>query len=58
MTTTVPGETTAGPQPAPTVGAAAPDVTLRDGEGADVRLSDLWQGAPRALALVFVRHFG
>ena len=43
---------------APAVGGAAPDLLLRDAAGADVRLSDLWHAAPKALALVFVRHFG
>jgi len=40
------------------VGAPAPDAALRDATGTDVRLSELWREAPRALALVFVRHFG
>lgn len=39
-------------------GDRAPDVTVRDETGADVRLRDLWAAAPRGLALVFVRHFG
>jgi hypothetical protein len=43
--------------PLPT-GAPAPDQTLLDATGAEVRLSDYWTAAPRALALVFVRHFG
>lgn len=46
------------PPAAPTVGSPAPDVVLHDAAGGEVRLSDLWQGAPRALAMVFVRHFG
>jgi len=49
---------TATAAPAPTAGTAAPDLVLRDAAGAEVRLSDLWRAAPRALALVFVRHFG
>ena len=42
----------------PPVGNRAPDLALRDAAGAPVRLADLWAAAPRALALVFVRHFG
>jgi peroxiredoxin len=44
--------------PAPTVGSPAPDVTLRDAAGTPVGLAELWTSAPRALVLVFVRHFG
>lgn len=40
------------------VGETAPDLTLHDAAGSEVRLSDLWSGAPRALLLVFLRHFG
>ncbi|MGI9254133.1 MAG: hypothetical protein ACR2J8_10325 [Thermomicrobiales bacterium] len=43
---------------APRAGDAAPDQTLLDDSGQTVRLSDFWSAAPRALALVFVRHFG
>ncbi len=43
---------------APSAGSAAPDLALGDPAGAKVRLSDLWDAAPRGLALVFVRHFG
>jgi len=32
------------------------DVVLRDAEGADVRLGDLW--AVRPAVLVFLRHYG
>ncbi|MFM9105426.1 MAG: hypothetical protein ACKOWF_01850 [Chloroflexota bacterium] len=39
-------------------GDPAPDLTLRDATGAPVQLSSFWNAAPRALALVFVRHFG
>ena len=39
-------------------GDPAPDQTLLDASGATVRLSDYWTAAPKALALVFVRHFG
>lgn len=42
----------------PTVGSAAPDVQLRDANGADVRLSSLWERPPGGLTLVFLRHFG
>lgn len=42
----------------PTVGHPAPDVTLHDTAGAPVRLAELWAAAPRALVLVFLRHFG
>ena len=42
----------------PSVGDQAPDLTLTDTTGLPVRLSDLWDAAPRALVLVFVRHFG
>lgn len=38
------------------VGIAAPDVTLADREGNEVRLASLWQEKPRVL--LFVRHFG
>ena len=38
------------------VGDAAPDVTLADGSGTPVRLSDLWRERP--LLLVFLRHYG
>lgn len=37
-------------------GDPAPDLTLRDGSGRDVRLSTLW--ATRPLLLVFLRHYG
>lgn len=40
------------------VGTAAPDVVLQDSAGKEIRLSDLWTGAPSALVLVFFRHFG
>lgn len=40
------------------VGDSAPDLTLRDAGNAEVRLSDLWSSAPRALVIVFLRHFG
>lgn len=39
-------------------GAAAPNATLADSDGQIVRLSTIWSTASRALALVFVRHFG
>ncbi|MBV9787422.1 MAG: redoxin domain-containing protein [Chloroflexi bacterium] len=38
------------------VGDVAPDVTLRDEDGADAQLSAYWQHQPTVL--VFVRHFG
>lgn len=38
------------------VGDAAPDVTIRDADGNDVRLSAYWTRQPTAL--VFIRHFG
>lgn len=43
---------------APAVGQPAPDATLLDPAGIPVRLADRWQAAPRAFALVFVRHYG
>ena len=42
----------------PTVGQPAPDVMLHDTAGAPVRLAELWTATPRALVLVFLRHFG
>jgi peroxiredoxin len=39
-------------------GDAAPDLTLPAPDASFARLSDLWHAAPRALALVFVRHWG
>ncbi|HEV2107635.1 MAG TPA: hypothetical protein VGR16_05185 [Thermomicrobiales bacterium] len=42
----------------PGIGDPAPDVTLIDGSGAPVHLKDQWEAAPRALALIFLRHFG
>jgi len=44
--------------PPPKAGEMAPDATLTDAAGAAVPLSDLWEAAPRALVLVFLRHFG
>jgi hypothetical protein len=32
------------------------DVVLKDDEGRDVRLGDLWQDRPAAL--IFLRHYG
>ncbi|CAA9544108.1 MAG: hypothetical protein AVDCRST_MAG73-2234 [uncultured Thermomicrobiales bacterium] len=40
------------------VGEMAPDATVWNGDGGAVRVADLWRGAPRALVLVFFRHFG
>lgn len=37
-------------------GDAAPNVTLRDEDGHEARLSAFWQRQPTVL--VFVRHFG
>jgi peroxiredoxin len=37
-------------------GNTAPDVTLRDEDGRDVRLSDIW--AQGRTVFVFIRHFG
>lgn len=45
-------------RPLPRLGEPAPDLPLRDETGTAVRLRDLWERAPRGLALVFVRHFG
>lgn len=50
--------TTFAPAAAPRVGAAAPDAVLHDAAGTAVRLADRWAAAARALALVFVRHYG
>lgn len=38
------------------VGDVAPDVILRDEDGAEAQLSAYWQHQPTVL--VFVRHFG
>jgi hypothetical protein len=35
---------------------AAPDVTVLDAAGCEVRLSSLWEG--HFAALVFLRHYG
>ena len=40
------------------IGDPAPDQTVLDTTGAEVRFSDYWSAAPKALALVFIRHFG
>lgn len=48
----------ASPATPPAPGTTAPDLVLRDRHRTEVRLADLWQSAPKALALVFVRHFG
>lgn len=37
-------------------GDAAPDATVLDENGREVRLSSLWQDGP--VVLVFLRHFG
>ena len=50
--------TTATRPASPAVGDRAPDRTLGGADGAPVRLAELWSAAPRALVLVFVRHFG
>ena len=55
---TTPSAATGRPVPAPKPGELAPDVTLRDTDGAEGRLSDLWSRTPRGLAFVFFRHFG
>jgi hypothetical protein len=39
-------------------GAPAPDAIVQDEHGAPVRLSELWDKAPRATVLVFLREFG
>jgi hypothetical protein len=39
-------------------GAPAPDCVVQDEHGAPVRLSELWDKAPRATVLVFLREFG
>ncbi|PZR98763.1 MAG: hypothetical protein DLM69_08255 [Candidatus Chloroheliales bacterium] len=39
------------------VGQPAPDATVQDIAGREVRLSSLWQGE-QPLVLVFIRHFG
>lgn len=41
-----------------TTGSNAPDATLILASGDPVSLQDQWQAAPKALALVFLRHFG
>lgn len=50
MVTTVPTEIR--------IGDPAPDLTLPSPDATFVQLSELWRAAPRALALVFVRHWG
>ena len=42
--------------PSPTVGAPAPDVSLRDPSGAERPLSSFW--AERPVVAVFLRHYG
>jgi len=42
----------------PRAGEMAPDAALTDAAGTDVPLSGLWRESPRALVLVFLRHFG
>ena len=42
--------------PALTVGAPAPDLTLRNEDGAETALAAFWRDGPTAL--VFLRHFG
>ncbi len=39
-------------------GVPAPDAAVQDEHGAPVRLSELWDKAPRATVLVFLREFG
>jgi len=39
-------------------GGPAPDAAVQDEHGAPVRLSELWDKAPRATVLVFLREFG
>ena len=43
-------------QPSVRVGAAAPDITLRDSDGVMHAFSAYWSAQPTAI--VFVRHFG
>ncbi len=38
------------------IGAMAPDLQLRTGDGEPMRLSDLWRDRPALL--VFLRHYG
>lgn len=45
-------------QPPTTTGSKAPDATLIAASGDPVQLRDQWEAAPKALALVFLRHFG
>jgi len=45
-------------RPAILVGSPAPTPTVRTTDGGAVRVADLWHNAPRALVLVFFRHFG
>jgi hypothetical protein len=39
-------------------GRPAPDAMLVDASGNPVHLREQWEAAPKALALVFLRHFG
>lgn len=39
-------------------GSPAPDAGLRAPSGDPVHLREEWEAAPKALALVFLRHFG
>jgi hypothetical protein len=40
------------------VGDGAPDLVVLDASGVETGLSAFWTAAPRALVLVFLRHFG
>lgn len=39
-------------------GRPAPDAMLVDASGNPVHLREQWEAAPKALALIFLRHFG
>lgn len=39
-------------------GSAAPDARLVDAAGSRVHLRQQWEAAPKALVLIFLRHFG
>jgi len=42
----------------PKTGETAPNSTILDAQGNEIELRDQWESAQKALALIFVRHFG
>ena len=43
---------------APSLGQAAPEVTLQGEHDEPIALNDLWQGAEQGIVLSFLRHYG